>query len=276
MRALVLLLALAACAPSPDLDPDQAFARAQQAILDRDAETAHALLADAARQDHIPSLKLLLVGYDRGFRVPGEWDGTEPVTLPVNAWPGQFTLTGFRFVRALNRAARAGDPDARLAVALDDFRTTRVVNGEVIPPALTPAQRNTLTALYQGLADTGVDRFQLARLAQVLGDDEAYRRHVAEAAALGDPTACTVKVWFHEDDPQTTLSHTAGVARYLDRVKACVPDRPLPPEALHPFRDLRAQLALGNPAAAAALDSLRQLGVFERHPELAAVIGPDS
>ncbi len=276
MRLLPLLVVLAACAPASDLDPDQAFAQAEDAIRDHDAEAAHALLADAARRDHIPSLQLLLRSYDRGFEVPGEWEGTRPVTLPVETWPGQPAVTGFRYVRAVSRGARAGDPNALLLVALDDFRETRVVGGTVVPPVLTPAHRRAATSTYRGLVDADVDRFELARLAQALGDDGAHRRHVAEAAAQGHPMACTFKVWFHEDDPQTTLSHTVGLTRYLDRVDACVPNQPLPPEALYPLHALRTQIDLGNPAAAVALDSLRQLGVFERHPELAAVIERDS
>ena len=272
MRALFFLVSLTACAPAPETDPEQAYARAEQAIRDHDAEAALALLADAARQDHVPSLKLLLDGYDRGFWVPDEWNGTQPVRLPVDARPGQHAMTVLRLRRAVSRGARAGNPDALLEVAHTRLLKYALSRDDGDPHASVQVLLDSARVAYRRADDAGADGLRLAMLARTLGDDPSYRRHLAAAAADGDPTACMLQVWFHEDDPQTTTSHMAGVARYFDRIDACAPDRPLPAEALRPLRDLRAQLDLGNPAASVALDSLRQLGVFERHPEGAAVV----
>lgn len=262
---LFALLAVAACAPQPSgLSPDDAFEAAQQAIRNRDAETAHALLAEAAKQDHLRSLALLTQSYGQspapGFAVPGEGAGSEPVLLPIEGGRARAVTTGLRFVRAINRGVRDGDP---LALR---YHATKLAFDE------DPERRREAEQIYRDLLDSDLPASDLYHLAMVVGTDAERQRLTHLAAAEGDAQACAFSVWFYEDEPQSSWSHTAAIARYLDRLGACAPDRPIPSEAFGPIRDLRAQLDLGNPDSIIALDSLRQLGVFERHPELAAIV----
>lgn len=265
MLRLFPLLLLVGCAATPTgLDLDIAYERAQQAIRAGDGETAHALLAEAAGHDHLPSLAALLMAYaDHGFAVPGAWTGTEQVTLPVRVEPARQAVTGFRFVRAISRGVRRGDPMALRYHAMD------------LAAGGSAEDRAEAERIYRHLLTTDLPARELFALSLRFDAIADQPRLARLAAAEGDPLACTFQVWLQEDDPQTTWSHTAGVARYLDRVGACAPDRPIPAEAVSILRDLQAQLASGAPAAAVAMDSLRTLGVFDRHPELAALVAVD-
>lgn len=271
-RALCLaVLFLSACASEPSgLSPADAYDRAENAIAAHDVETAHALLREAAAHNHIPSLEGLAEVYEHGFRVPGG----DASALFVDTWPGQRMLTHFRLARAVSRGVRAGDPEALLSSVYWSAGGFWTDQDGVVSPKRRWARRDSARAVYHRIADQDVDPFRLALLAKSLGEEEGYRRHLRDAAAGGDPTACSFLIWFDEEDPQTTTGHVEGLARYFDRVDACQPGHPIPYPAMSPLRDLRAQLDLGTPAAAVALDSLRHLGVFERHPELADAVGP--
>lgn len=255
MRCVVLvLLALAACAPEPSgLTPEEAYAAAERAIREHDAETAHALLAEAAAQDHLPSLLRLMQGYERGLVVPGEFDGTLPVTLPLDRWPGQSLVTGFRAVRATSRGVRAGDPVARSHHAIQ-----LALDGD-------PAHRAQAERIYRDLRDAAAPPYEVIQLAALLGHDADRERLTRQSAAGGHPRGCADLLFFVEPSDRST---TAGLAAHLDRALACSPDGPAADHARQSVETLGAERARGNAAAAVALDSLRLLGVFERHPGL--------
>lgn len=269
---LLALLAVVACAPEPSgLSPDQTRDAFDAALEAGETDAALDMLRDAAPTD-LMAHAMLGEAYQRGYLSIRDTLGGPDTNFPIRAWPGQAALEGWRFERHVDRAARVGEPFALLVVAWRIIEPHEILNGEFVEPDLTPAQRDSAKAIYRQLVDTDVDRFRLGLLAQSLGDTVAHRRHIAEAAAQGDPTACTFMVWFLESDPQTTTAHTEGMALYFDRVADCRPGHPIPYRAADSLRDLQAQIDLGNPASIAVLDSLRQLGVFDRHPELAALV----
>ena len=270
----LLVLALGAC-QTPAPDAARSSAAYQAALGAGDAERALGLLRTAAPGD-LRAHAQLSEAYERGYLVRRDTLGGPDVRLPIRTLPGQASLEAWRLERHLGRAAEAGDPDAMLALARRGSETIEIRDGKLVPAVLDPSQRRLAEATYQRLVGEDVDRFQLGMLAHVLGDSAAYRRHVSEAAAQGDPTACDFKIWFMGGDDRPSLGPAEGLALYYDRVAACRPGHPIPSAAMRSLRDLRAQLDQGNPAAAVALDSLRQLGVFERHPELAVAIGPDA
>ncbi|MEM0962249.1 MAG: hypothetical protein AAGK21_06920, partial [Bacteroidota bacterium] len=110
---------------------------------------------------------------------------------------------------------------------------------------------------------------RLAWIAKGLGDDDAFARHIDEGVAAGEPQACTFQLWFTSDGPD--LSSTQGYVDYYDRVIACDPG-----EGFHHVADsisnLVEEIGRGNEAAVVAVDSLRLLGVFDRHPQLAPLV----
>ena len=269
-----LAVFVAGCGPAPSgLSPADTSEAVDHAVRRGDTDRAVALLRASADAGDYHAYGRLADAYGRGYFTARDAVGAPERNVAFRTWPWQAALARRAYVRGRDRAARAGDPVALLDVATSYGDARQIVGGQLVASDLTPAQRDSAEAIYALLVDTDVPRLRLALLAKDLGRDDAYRQHVGEAVAAREPNACAFQIWFSDAAPRVSLRHTAGLAAYLDRVRACAPEAPPPAEAVQQMEALREQVVLGNPAAAVALDSLRQLGVFERHPRLAAAVG---
>ena len=274
MRPLVLAaaLALAACGPSPSgLSPEAAYEAHHDALLDGDAVGALALLKEAAEADHLGALETLADARERGYmRAPFDARRKAGTNVAVYSLPGQAEAARERFEAVRDAQARAGDPEAMRSAAFHVLGSDTFIDGRLAADA-TPAQLDSAAVLYERLLSTDLPRVQLALLAKALGRDDAYDRHVDEAAAAGEPQGCTCKLYMTDDRPD--FSGSAGLALLIDRAMACAPEGPGVEIAARPVRTLLDETGRGNAAARVTLDTLRRLGVFERHPRLAALVG---
>lgn len=268
--ALTVAGAIAACRPAPtDLSPDALRTSYRSALLNGDRDRALDLLDAGAEAGHLFALAKLADAHAKGYlSVPWDAERKAPGVLPIRSLPGQAALAQRRYERALERGARNGEPQALLAIALDLVGPLYVTDGEM-SSRIAPADRDSAEALYRRLVETDVLRMPLAHVAQALGDERGHVRLLAEAAEAGEPNACFSLIWFGGDRPD--LSSMRGRAEYIDRMIACAPEGEGFEEAATSVRTLASELDRGNEAAGAALDSLRQLGVFERHPRLTAI-----
>ena len=268
-KALVLLLALAACTPTPrSADAIQADMDAAHAAGDGDR--AFALLKEAAATGELYPLGELATARERGYLRLRLTDGTV-INHPVRSLPGQAALTRRAFERALAAGAHSGQPQALLDAAQHLVGDVITVNGEV-QDDLSPAVRDSARAIYRRIAGADVPQLALALLARRLGDEDAYRQHLDAAVAAAEPQACTFRLWF--SGTRHDLSTPAGYADYLDAVEACprAPDAPDP--AAEDLGKLAALIRDGNEATVAFVEGLRDEGVFERHPRLEAFLDP--
>lgn len=270
-RALVLAAALlAACGPSASgLDPAAAVEAADEALLDRDADRALALLTEAADAGDLGARRRVVEAYERGYmRTPYE-RGRTSTNLAVTTWPGRAAFARRAYERALADHAEAGDPDALLAVAF-------ALTGPLIQrdgtweSEMDAADRDSVVALHARLDASDVPRLALSSLARALGDEDAALRHLDEAVAAGEPNACYYRFWFGGDRP--AIHNAEGTAAYYDAMAACS-DPGFLTEAVGPLFD---NAAAGMPEAVVFVDSLRAEGVFERHPRLEALLAEAS
>ena len=274
MRALLLVvvLSLAACGPAPSgLSPEDAHLAYREALLDGDGDRALALLNEAAEAGHLGALQTLADARERGYlTTPYDADRKGMAAhVPIRSFPGQAAAARRAYERARDAAARDGDPNAMRSAAFAVLGADTFIEGRLDADP-TPAQVDSATVLYERLLDSDLPRLQLAMLAKAIGRGDAYVRHVDEAAAAGEPMGCTFKIWMTGDQPKR--SGTAGVAETMERAIACDPDGAGFEYAVDAVRTLRAEIGRGNEAAVVALDSLHALGVFDRHPRLAALV----
>lgn len=130
-------------------------------------------------------------------------------------------------------------------------------------------------AILQDLAGKG-DTGAMIRLAfaSMPRDREAGAEWLRRASDAGDAQACWLEAFF-VDRVGATYS-AADIAEAIDRAEACRVLDPTPDPGAHDYSrevvgSLRIQATRGNATAEAQLDSLRTLGVFERHPRLSDV-----
>jgi len=273
MRTLLFVAAasatLLACGRS-GLPPGDAFQAHYKALADGDTHRALALLEDAAESGHLDALATLAEARHRGYlRSPSESAAT---FIPIVTFPWQAPLAARRLDRALRAGVEAGNETARFFAA-EHLLDKRFVDGEWVS---SEADRDSARALYRSLADDGADPFRLAFLAQRLQDKDAYFHYLNAAAESGNPSACSLLFW------PKTRSHKPdadALAERIDEVEAC---RQRVPEADRdqPSFDfaantVRALVAAGTEMAP-VVDSLRALGVFERHPRLAALVDAEA
>ena len=278
--ALLLIAFLVGCRPTTT---QGAYPSAYEAaLLDRDGDLATALLKSAASSGDTGAFRTVADAAATGFLVSprvGSYLYTgglaaEPDSqLTFRLLPGEGALIAYRYRRSLDKAAASGEPDALLAVAETLLGAqARVASGQLrsLDP-LAPAELDSARHIYDRLTGADVPRVRLAWIARGLGDEGAFARHIAEGIEADEPLACQFHVWHTGVPPD--LSSTQGYADFYDRVLGCDPD-----EGYAYVADSIAYLAgeseRGNEAAAVAVDSLRQLGVFERHPQLAALVSP--
>ena len=270
---LLLALAVGACSSPPSgLSPDDAIAEAHAAAQGGDVGRALDLIDEAAASGDIRALAFRADTYARGsVRVPmGYVYGETAHDVAFWAWPWEARDARRTFERALAERVGRGDHDARFVLAGRLAEMERV-GGEWVRRDLDSAR-----AVYHALEADGAEPFRLAALAMVLGDEAGWDRHVDAAAAEGHPEACGFQAMRREDG--RAFLGAVAIAASIDAVEACRqrgPDLPggrvVPSTGEHLVGTLAEQSRLGNGAAVATLDSLRQSGVFERHPRLAAL-----
>ncbi|WP_412062606.1 hypothetical protein [Rubrivirga sp. IMCC45206] len=288
-RVLLLAALLAGCSwpLSPDTpiplgtpigthgDGPEGYAEALEA---GDADTALALLQDAAAHGDLDALGWLSDAYGRGYLQAG-WREGGSVHLPIRTMPWSGPITQARYVDTVRRRADAGDADALFRLA-DGYLVRQHIDGEWRYPT---GGLDSARAIYDRL-DARVDddqRLRLAFLAQRLDDDGAYRAHLDAAADAGDPQACVFRFWAESRD--TPPGAAVTVAAEIDVTEACraralasgfAESAPLFDYSGRVLASLREQARIGNPAATTTLDSLHALGVFDRHAHLAVPADP--
>ncbi|MEM6286265.1 MAG: hypothetical protein AAF845_03825 [Bacteroidota bacterium] len=266
-RLLLIALAatLAACEPSASgLDPDDAVEAADTALADQDTDRALDLLAEAADAGHLGAMRRLADAYERGHIQAPRQRGTRASHLAVTASPEQAALARSRYADTLAARTEAGDPEALLAAALD-LTGTLTRTDSTWAAEMTPAERDSLAGLHSRLDAMDVDRMPLGSVAVALGDTAAARRHLDEAVAAAEPNACLYGIMFSRDPPD--LVTACGLAAHYDALAACPEEGLVEETAEGHLRSVRT----GVPDAVALADSLRSLGVFDRHPRLGAL-----
>ena len=266
---LPLALAVGACSSASGLEPEAAVEAAHAAAANGEPRRALALLDEAAADGDLDALRLRAEVLERGyFRVPvGYVRGQTQTNVAFWAAPWRPGQARRAFDRALRDGADAGDPDALFALA-DALADRQFVDGEWVD-----GDRDSARAVYRRLEADGADDLRLAFLAQRLDDDAGWRAHLEAAADAGKAQACIFLTYAGSAGSPFTA---ARLADQIDTFSACReragPGDPGPQffdVADHSVRSLAEAARAGNAASVATLDSLRQLGVFERHPHLA-------
>lgn len=267
--ALVPLLALAACTPAPA--PDEALALAREAVEAGDARNATRLLRVAADAGHLSAIATLALGYQQGsYRQPtasagGPGSGARLLATRRSAWEARRWTD--RYLRLVRRPS--DDPTALRMQALD-LLNGRPDAGEPLavyaPTSMgriegTDAQRDSAFAILDRLADGG-DAEAAYALAWMHRKAPGAARRFQRAVALGSGPAC---VWqaFRAQGP--TAAETAA---YFEAYEACaaMPGGAPPAGEASPrertHATLRREVARGNEAARALLDSLVVIGAL--------------
>ena len=261
-RAFILFalpLALAAC--TPDLSPEAARDAALEAEAAGDARTAVRYYKAAANGGDLDAMRTLAHAYEDGYlRVHSSSHATH---LPIFTFPGQGRRWRQRYERERNALTFGGDPEAMLRLANDLEYGRRH----------TPATKDSARAIRQRLV---ANEYPPALIEEALNRDHespATRDSLlARAEALGSGQACLLRLVLahaRENAERQRPPTAAETAAHIDDVEACpaLPGKqPYGGEVL--VRNLR---RADTPEAAATLDSLRALGVFERHPRLAQI-----
>lgn len=268
----LLLLALGACGPAPSgLSPEDAHRAHADALRQRDADRALALLTEAADAGHLVALQTLADARQRGYlRVPYDPATKSATLLPIRTtrWKAGRALR--RYERALADSARAGSTESLFLIADRLLEPSRVQGAR----QTMDADRDSARAIYRSLADRGADPLRLAFLADRLDDEPGHLAHLDAAAEAGDPNACVFRYWARRD--RGARFTAAGLAERIDALEACRDraiashhDAEMFTSGVRLVSDLAEQAGRGNAEAEAVLDSLRAAGVFERHPRLA-------
>ena len=254
---------------APHRPSEELYAAAQTALTEGRPAEAFALFDEAAAAGHVLALARVAKVREAGYLRSPRYRGQPAVDYAVPSLPGQVAWMRWRSQRALAHAADAGDPEALLAVATDLLGSVYWIEGQP-RTRVGEADLDSVASIYQQIRGEDLPQMPLGVLALGLGDDVAYHRHLDRAAASGEASACTFKLWFSGDRHDTSTA--VGFARFIDAaVEACpfVPNGPDP--AADDLRRLAAEIDAGNREARLFLDSLRAEGVFDRHPRLAAI-----
>ena len=274
MRVVLLPLAIAALALgcTPDMTPEAAREAATQAAASGDGFRAVRFLKAAGASGDLDALRSVAEAYEFGYLPSHAIRGDEDYTnLPILALPGQAGRWRARYARERDALALSGDPDGWARVADDLAPFTRDA---------TAAERDSAAAIRQRLA---AERHGPTLVYLAVNTREGWDNPVRQDSLLrlaeeaGYSNACHLRATFatrvsEGAEPDTTV---AGLAAHIGRVEACGRPTGLEPgdewggERI--VRSIKTGAARGDSAAVAHLDSLRLLGVFERHPRLAAV-----
>ncbi len=259
MRPLLLAVTafvLASC--RPDLPARTAALEADTAAARGETWHALRLYRVAASQGDLDALQTLANAYQQGYVRANT--GSPARHFPFLTLPGQGQRWRARYEQARDDRARSGDPAALLRMA-DDLTHWN--------PDATDADRDSARAIRQRLVDADYPPALLARALSIRDDESSRDQMLRRAEAAGSAQACYLRVLFRHSRMVTA----AETAAYIDDNEACPPipgEHPTPGEWI--VRNLLDGQNRGEAWATAHLDSLRALGVFERHPQLAAVL----
>ncbi|MEM1055908.1 MAG: hypothetical protein AAGI52_10305 [Bacteroidota bacterium] len=278
-----LALVLAAC--TPDLSLDEALDAAAAAEARAEPREAIRYYKLAADQGDLGAIKTVAASYRDGYlRAKGPdrpvHAGEETSSfMPLLVLPGQASHWQRRYERERDGRALAGDPSAWMRVAED----LTVWNRNE-----TPADADSALAIRERLVREGYHPAILQKALSVFREDrEAGLELFHQAEAAGSPGACQLRAtWLHYqvgiESPAKPDPSANATAQFIDALEACPPVETGPDE---PERGARLVANLAKAAASpsdtfgsaddavASLDSLRALGVFDRHPRLTAFLG---
>ena len=252
---LALPLALAAC--TPDLPPEAAREAAEAAAARGEAREAIRYYKAAAADGDLYAAADRGQTYEDGYlRVrtsTHDAPAHPPAPRPGRRWRQKYE-------RERDERARSGDPAAWMLVADDLVLWNR---------DRTPATADSALAIRQRLAAEGYGPALIVRRVRPPPRETLPRptRFWPARRPLATPgLSCPSYLLAHrssQSDSPRRRSRTPSTHRSL----------PASPGGLRRAgeRTIRGLRAAGTPEAAANLDSLRTLGVFERHPRLARI-----
>ncbi len=254
---VVLVGLLAACAP--DLAPDDARAAADAAAERGEAWQALRLYRAAATQGDLDALDTVADAYEQGYVRAGSAPSR---FLPILTLPGQGRRWRARYERERDTRARAGEPAVLMRLA-DDLTVWKSND--------TAADRDSARAIRQRLVDADYAPALLyAAFTTMREDSLASDSLLRRAEAAGSAQACAIRAGFSHRQRVTA----AQTAAFIDDIERCPPVPGAGPTGGERIvQNLVAAERRGEVGATAHLDSLRALGVFQRHPRLAALAG---
>ena len=233
---------------------------AAEAEASGDARGALRAYKAAANGGDLEALNIVADAYRDGYVRAQTASAEQGVTfLPILTWPGQGDRWQARYKRERDEAAQAGDPVAWMRVAQD------LTFGKE-----TRANRDSAQAIRQRLVDADYGPALIHAAMSSWGDNPARSDSLLRRAeGAGNAQACHIRVtWGNIARTPEELDISAeATAAYIDALEACPPLPTDGPQggAMVVEKIRRSTL----PNAAAHLDSLRALGVFDRHPRLA-------
>ena len=267
---LLVALAFAACqsSPPPALSHEQIRDELQAAMEDGDGDRAIEVLETAAEAGEWGAYGRLAEAYSRGYIQTFVDGSVQPLMVQVPLSPRMAEMARLRHEAGRERAMEEGDPYALFQFATHILYPSLPM-GALVSGGDPPSQsaRDSAAVIYRRIADSDLPRLVVARLAKAVGDSVGHVRHIDEAIAAGERGACTHKLWL-SSGPRPNLSTLQGRAAYYDDLLDCDSGDEAREHISRDIRALHEQIALGNPESVVALDSLRHLGLFERHPWL--------
>lgn len=269
--ALILLgLGLAAChSPAPGLSAETLRQRADSLALAGAPGVALRYLEAAADQGDLEAFARLAAAHDRGYlRIPTDPNsphGTQHVA--IWSFPWQAGRWRSAYEQARDEQAREGDHTALLRLAddlavpslwlrrpdaLPDPDSARAIRQRLIREGSGPAMVHEALRLHSN------------------GDRDGADALLVRAAEAGQPQACELRVAFRTQPglPSRDDASAQAAATLIDALEAC-PSRRSESGGTRIVAGLKRGQRSGATQAGAQLDSLRALGVFERHPHLA-------
>jgi TPR repeat protein len=256
------------------IEPVDAILEAQDAFEDGEIGTGLRLLKSAGRRGDIHALAYLADAYESGYvrvSTPDRSDirGEGETNVAFWTWPWEAGRWRRAHEAELERGVAAGEPLALLA-RVRMLEQRRFVDRRW----REPSEEDLVEArsILVGLAEQGsVDAMVHLGVSTPGMDREEGLRWLSRAEAAGHPQACWFRLWFYEGDPR--FATAAELVVSIDRAEVChAMDRDQTYDfAAETVSTLGREGARANEAAVTSLDSLRILGVFDRHPRLSSL-----
>lgn len=263
--ALLLISGFAAgCGDRFDhLEPEEAVQQAQEALETGDVRLTLGLLKSAADRGHLLALEYLADAYDRGYLHHQDTDRPATQNLTFRKWPWEAAHWHRAFATELESRVAAGDAEALIMHAIR-LRARTFRGGDWHDPAASALEESNTILRDLAASGNATAMIQLGFYSEA-GDRHAWFRRAEEA---GDPNGCWFQFLFIDSG-----AHVVTAAEFADAIDRSEECHAMDPNHRFDFAgdklgSLRAQMEQGNEHASTHLDSLRALGVFDRHPRL--------